>query len=379
MPTARNMTLGHALALLLGSAVAERVTVDGHGRTRSQAAQLAASSRSGCQDERPDCADIVGERLELCGSDPVNILTKCIKTCQACEYISLVREAMECADTHENCRSWAAAGECDKNPRFMLNGCAVACKTCETKQSGCARQNSTSVVPVPGGLNAMFERAMSDFPQYAPTALSRPSSPGADDAPWIVQFENLVTAEEAQAMLDACPKLERSLAGDQLSPVRTSSQCWCDGDCLRDEVVHNVTMRMLEVTQLPYENAEYFQILRYEPGQFYRQHHDQQSGHWTPQGARLYTFFVYLSDVEEGGGTRFTDLDVTVTPQLGRGILWPSVRDDTLRVSDKRTHHEALTVVKGVKYAANLWQHVYDFKTPSKAGLCAFLGKNSNH
>ena len=33
----------------------------------------------------------------------------------------------------------------------------------------------------------------------------------------------------------------------------------------------------------------------------------------------------------------------------------------------------------GVKYAANLWQHVYDFKTPSREGLCAFLGKNSNH
>ena len=40
------------------------------------------------------------------------------------------------------------------------------------------------------------------------------------------------------------------------------------------------------------------QVLKYEQGQFYKQHHDQQSGHWTPQGVRLYTFFLYLSDVE---------------------------------------------------------------------------------
>jgi len=130
---------------------------------------------------------------------------------------------------------------------------------------------------------------------------------------------------------------------------------------------------------VPYNHSEYFQVLRYEEGQFYRAHHDQQSGHWTPQGVRLYTFFVYLSDVEEGGGTRFTDLGITVTPKLGRAILWPSVYGHDLTTSDRRTHHEALPVVRGVKHSANLWQHLYDFKTPSKQGLCAFLGKNSNH
>ena len=97
------------------------------------------------------------------------------------------------------------------------------------------------------------------------------------------------------------------------------------------------------------------------------------------QGVRLFTFFVYLSDVEEGGGTRFTMLNLTVQPKLGRGILWPSVRGSDLTTSDKRTSHEALPVERGVKYAANLWEHLYDFKTPSNSGLCTFLSKNSNH
>ena len=162
--------------------------------------------------------------------------------------------------------------------------------------------------------------------------------------------------------------------------MRTSQQAWCQVEpCLSHPLVNRVHERVVNLTGVPKPNAEFFQVLRYEPGQFYRAHHDQQSGHWTPQGVRVYTFFVYLSDVEEGGGTRFTDLGITVTPKLGRGILWPSVLDADLRTSDMRTNHEALPVVKGVKLAANLWQHLFDFKTPSRSGLCVFLGKNSNH
>lgn len=71
----------------------------------------------------------------------------------------------------------------------------------------------------------------------------------------------------------------------------------------------------MNITRMPVDNAEYMQILRYEPGQFYRVHHDQQTAHWTPQGVRVYTFFVYLSEVEEGGGTKFNDLGLEVTPK----------------------------------------------------------------
>lgn len=30
-------------------------------------------------------------------------------------------------DTHENCKVWAEAGECEKNPGFMLSGCTKSC------------------------------------------------------------------------------------------------------------------------------------------------------------------------------------------------------------------------------------------------------------
>ena len=71
------------------------------------------------------------------------------------------------------------------------------------------------------GLTELFERAPIDFPQYSPTVLSSPAGP-VEGGPWVLQFEDLISPEEARAMIGiAGDKLERSLAGDQLSPVST--------------------------------------------------------------------------------------------------------------------------------------------------------------
>ena len=82
-------------------------------------------------------------------------------------------------------------------------------------------------------------------------------------------------------------------------------------------------------------------------------------------GPRILTFYMYLSDVEEGGETAFPKLKLSVKPKLGRAILWPSVRDDAPNQIDSRTYHEARPVLKGVKYGANSWFHLRDFQTPN--------------
>lgn len=60
--------------------------------------------------------------------------------------------------------------------------------------------------------------------------------------------------------------------------------------------------------------------------------------------------FLYLNDVEEGGGTHFSDLGITVQPKTGRAVVWPSVLDGNPDKKDFRTSHEALPVIKGIKY-----------------------------
>lgn len=60
--------------------------------------------------------------------------------------------------------------------------------------------------------------------------------------------------------------------------------------------------------------------------------------------------YMYLNDVEEGGGTKFTNLGITVQPKKGAALLWPSVQDQRPHDKDERTMHAALPVKKGVKY-----------------------------
>ena len=80
------------------------------------------------------------------------------------------------------------------------------------------------------------------------------------------------------------------------------------------------------------------------------------------------TFFLYLSDVEEGGETYFNKLDLAVKPKKGRALVWPSVKDDEPDFWDDRMYHEAKDVIKGKKYAANHWIHLNDYMGPNKWG-----------
>lgn len=54
-------------------------------------------------------------------------------------------------------------------------------------------------------------------------------------------------------------------------------------------------------------------------------------------------------------------MSVQVKPKRGRALVWPSVLDENPEDQDIRTNHAAAPVIKGKKYAANAWIHLYDF------------------
>ena len=78
-------------------------------------------------------------------------------------------------------------------------------------------------------------------------------------------------------------------------------------------------------------------------------------------GHRILTAFMYLSDVEAGGETAFTDLPgrPAVAPRIGRMIVWPNVWQGDPSRHDGRMMHEAQRVLAGVKYGANIWVRMY--------------------
>lgn len=146
-------------------------------------------------------------------------------------------------------------------------------------------------------------------------------------------------------------------------------QLGCEDACAEDPVAQNVVARIESVTGIPRNNSEHLQLLRYETGQFYNEHHDYIDFEKNrQQGVRLMTLYLYLNDVEEGGGTKFPVLDLEVKPKRGRALLWPSVLDHDPDNADERTDHQALPVLKGIKYGANAWIHQRDFVTPNANG-----------
>jgi hypothetical protein len=302
----------------------------------------------------------------------------------SCRASCMVCESADCHDDHSNCGQWAGAGECSHNSDFMLKSCRYACRVCGINfKTGCRRDRAMTPQAVKGTIDATFRRAIERYPHYGARVLRR--------EPWIVSFDNFLTPAEVGVLVRrAGHRFERSLAGDGVTPVRTSSTSWCNvPECLGDPVVQvradgpmpcvcgrtrlasppaarpreqAVRQRISNLTRVPWENAEHLQVLKYEAGEFYKEHHDQNSPRYSAWGPRLYTFFIYLSDVEAGGETRFTRLNMSVTPRSGSAILWPSVMSDDPYTTDERTYHEAVAVTRGVKYSANFWIHMYEFQ-----------------
>ncbi len=291
-----------------------------------------------------------------CDNNPAFMLKTCPAARMACQSPS-------CHDAEPECAVWAEQNQCDANQDYMLKECAFSCGSCFVNfKPECKRDAAVSPAAVPGTIDAVFREAIERYPQLAPRVLHRD--------PWIVMFDEFLKPSEVTHLLGkAGHKFERSLAGDGVVSVRTSSTSWCNVEsCLSDPLFQEVRQRISNITKVPWEYAEHLQTLHYTPGQFYKEHHDQNSPKDSAWGPRLYTFFIYLSDVEEGGGTRFTKLNLTVTPKRGSAILWPSVKSSDPYAIEPLTYHEALTVTKGEKFASNFWLHMFEFQRALAAG-----------
>ncbi|KAI2510592.1 ShK toxin domain [Fragilaria crotonensis] len=298
-----------------------------------------------------------------------------------------------CKNNHESCAFWKVIGECEKNPEYMKKDCAPMCQTCEylSIEFRCPLDPEAPDAWKPGDLNTFFLNitTLPEFAKYEPNILSRPDYVNGDTeetadykvGPWVVTLENFVTDEEADRLiqLGADEGYERSsdvgevkfdgTFDNKVNDGRTSLNACCQHACYNDTAAKQVMARIEQITNIPENNSEYLQLLKYDVGQYYQRHHDYIGFQVDRQpGVRILTVFLYLNDVEAGGGTDFPRLGLTVMPKKGRALIWPSVLDSDPNRKDFLTEHQALPVEKGIKYGANAWLHQRDFKTPNSNG-----------
>eukprot|EP00055_Hartaetosiga_balthica_P008448 m.31522 g.31522 ORF g.31522 m.31522 type:complete len:294 (-) comp6314_c0_seq1:288-1169(-) len=194
--------------------------------------------------------------------------------------------------------------------------------------------------------------------------------------PPMYAFNNFLTDEEVTAILElATPAFSPSTVrtSRDKTAYRTSSTAWLTPDVTKNnleykKVVEQLEQRIADIVQLPVNNQEHFQVLRYNPGEYYKQHSDYiaEQGQYAA-GVRALTFYCYLNDVEEGGETSFPNVGFEMKPSPKSCLLWYSTYPHTTDM-DARTDHIAKEVMKGQKFGCNKWIHIHDFVTPWARG-----------
>ena len=304
-------------------------------------------------------------------------------------------DSHQCSDRDAYCLEAALLGDCERKPLEMMERCGPSCMSCDMMlyQRRCPYDKYAPTAWAPGDVERMFSRIVAEangkYSEFDVTVWSQPQMTDAEiiahpdgvfaDKPWVISFEKFLQDDEIERLLELAEAdgYERSDDGGEYIDGkfvtyyikgRTSYNSWC-GKCRFDPYGKQVLARIEDLTGIPQSNYEEMQMLRYQKTQHYHLHHDFDHYEVPRQpGPRIATFFLYLSDVEEGGETHFPHLNLTFTPKRGRAVLWPNVLDFDPFSIDPRTEHQAMPVVKGIKFAANIWAHQHDWLGPARRG-----------
>jgi hypothetical protein len=170
--------------------------------------------------------------------------------------------------------------------------------------------------------------------------------------PEISLYKDFLTAEECQELIDgAKDRLTKSQVVNSETKEnmdhqgRTSSGThYTVGQTL---LIEKIEQHISHITGIPIENGEGIQILKYEPHQEYLPHYDYFDGIHDNQ--RVATFIMYLNTPIEGGQTVFPNANISVSAQMGSGLLFKYPNQDI------NSLHGGSPVLQGEKWIATKW------------------------
>jgi prolyl 4-hydroxylase len=191
-----------------------------------------------------------------------------------------------------------------------------------------------------------------------------------DDASWKHPeiIKDVLTPEDCKYIIDkATPMFTRSsvVGVNGIDESRTSQTAWISKN---DPVAQKVFEKALEHTGKTMEECEDLQVVKYEPGTYYREHHDsccdgsqgcidfEKDG-----GQRVATLLVYLNSDFTDGETHFPNLDLKLKADPGSAILFHPLGSEEAKCHPKALH-AGLPISSGVKYVCNAWVRENKFR-----------------
>ena len=208
------------------------------------------------------------------------------------------------------------------------------------------------------------------MPDFAPAfAIAAPDL--RCEKPHVVIVEDILSAEECRFVVLlggglVKPSTTASPSGELVHvDIRTSHEMVFEPD-REDLSLRLVQRRMAAAAGLPLANGEWLTLLRYTPGQEYREHRDYlppssikplaQGG----PGQRLATAIAYLNPLPAGAHTVFPLLGLDLAPAPGSVLVFRNLDDNGL--PDPQTLHAGRPVASGVKWICTLWLHQAAFR-----------------
>merc|ERR1712087_459098 len=101
-----------------------------------------------CTDENQNCG--IWAASGQCEANPAYMLVNCALSCGVCSpptQAPAPPTPPPCTDENQNCGNWAASGQCQANPAYMLVNCALSCGVCSqgapTQAAGLASLKNT--------------------------------------------------------------------------------------------------------------------------------------------------------------------------------------------------------------------------------------------
>jgi prolyl 4-hydroxylase len=195
--------------------------------------------------------------------------------------------------------------------------------------------------------------------------------------PYIYTIDNFLTLKECKFIIKVSKdnlKLAgvSKISGEKGLEIgkykgRTNTSHWMAHDAYPETL--KIAKKIAKHIGCNYKHFENFQVIHYNENEEYKYHYDAYDMNETEKykkfcggpngrGNRLRTVLVYLNDVIEGGGTGFDSLNeydetVIVEPKMGKMVVFNNVNDDGSL--NKKSRHAGLPVIKGEKWAFNLW------------------------
>lgn len=192
------------------------------------------------------------------------------------------------------------------------------------------------------------------------------------DTPALRVLENLLGADECDELIAlARPRLQRALTVDseghqQVDQRRTSEGMFFALN--ESPLISRIEQRLARLLDVPASHGEGLQVLHYLPGQEYEPHFDwfdaDQPGYdaiTAVGGQRIASVVMYLNTPEQGGGTAFPELGLTVTARRGTAVYF------AYEGGDLSSLHAGLPVERGEKWIATKWLRERPYGGPKKA------------